>query len=215
LKESSMDVEQSYFAVSWFFSSWVRLMEYHTRKMEVIDSVQLGPKRLIISPPTDAGIPLLIRANSSGQTDLLCFSKRLQRVADEYGKRHRIKSLATSVELFFQIPAPDESLSAIYANCLFDFCTEEDFDMMLREIWRVLKPGGILFAVYMAPASGFGSRLWTWIFDRLTCMSIRCNPVTISAHLSRNGFIIQKEMFVQRFGFPIIYSVSERPIPVI
>lgn len=69
------------------------------------------------------------------------------------------------------------------------------------------------FAVYMAPASGFGSRLWTWVFDRLTCMSIRCNPVTISAHLSRNGFIIQKEVFVQRLGFSVIYSVSERPIP--
>jgi len=86
--------------------------------------------------------------------------------------------------------------------------------MMLHEIWRVLKPGGILFAVYMAPASRFGSRLWTWAFDRLTFMSVRCNPVTISAHLSRNGFMIQKEMFVQRLGFPIIYSVSERPIPV-
>lgn len=205
-----MDVEQSYFAVSWFFNSWVRLMEYHTRKMEVVESAQLGRSRLIISPPTDAGIPILAHANSSGQTDLLCFSNRLQRVAAEYVTRRRIKNLATSVESFFQIPALDESLSAIYANCLFDFCSEEDFDMMLHEIWRVLKPGGILFAVYMAPASRFGSRLWTWVFDRLTCMSIRCNPVTISAHLSRNGFIIQKEMFVQRLGFPIIYSVSER-----
>ncbi len=189
------------------------MMEHQTREMEVIDSAQLGPKRLIISPPTDAGISLLASANSSGQTELLCFSKRLQRVAVEYGRKHRIKSLATSRESFFQIPALDASLSAIYANCLFDFCSEADFDMMLREIWRVLEPGGILFAVYMAPTSGFGSRLWTWAFDRLTFTGIRCNPVTISAHLSRNGFIIQKEMFVQRLGFPIIYSVSERPMP--
>lgn len=209
-----MDVEKSDFAISRFFNSWVRLMEYHTRKMEVIESAQLEPRRLIISPPTDAGIPILAHANSSGQTDLLCFSNRLQRVAAEYVRRHRIKSLATIVESFFQIPALDESLSAIYANCLFDFCAEEDFDMMLHEIWRVLKPGGILFTVYMAPTSRFGSRLWTWVFDRLTFMSNGCNPVTLSAHLTRNGFVIQEEMFVRRLGFPVIYSVSERPDPV-
>jgi hypothetical protein len=208
-----MDVEKSYFAVSWFFHSWVRLMEYYTRKMEVIESAQLGPRRLIISPPTDAGIPLLARANSSGQTDLLCFSDRLQRVSVEYIRKRRIKSLATIVESFFQIPALDESLSAVYANCLFDFCAEEDFDMMLCEIWRVLKPGGILFAVYMAPTSSFGGRLWTWIFDRLTFMSNGCYPVTIRAHLTRNGFLIQKEMFVRRLGFPVMYTVSEKPIP--
>lgn len=208
-----MDVEKSYFAVSWFFNSWVRLMEYNTRKMEVIESVQLGPRRLIISPPTDAGIPLLAHANSSGQTDLLCFSDRLQRIAVKYIRRRRIKSLATIVESFFQISALDESLSAVYANCLFDFCAEEDFDMMLREIWRVLKPGGILFAVYMAPTSRLGGRLWTWIFDRFTFLSNGCHPVTIRVHLTRNGFKIQKEMFVRRLGFPAIYSVSERPIP--
>ena len=214
MKERSMDVEKSYFAVSWFFNSWVRLMEYGTREMEVIESAQLGPRRLIISPPTDAGIPILARSNSSGRTDLLCFSTRLRRVAEEYVTRRRIKSLATTVEPFFQIPASDESLSAIYANCFFDFCEEENFEMMLQEIWRVLKPGGVLFAVYMAPTSGFSSRLWAWVFDHFTFLSHGCNPVTINAHLTRNGFVIQKEMSVRRFGFPVIYSVSERPIPV-
>jgi hypothetical protein len=100
-----MDVENSCFAVSWVFHSWVRLMEDHTRKMEIIDSVQLGPRRLISSPPTGAGIPLLAHANSSGQTHLLCLSDRPQRVAATYIRRHGITRLATIVESFFQIPA--------------------------------------------------------------------------------------------------------------
>ena len=190
-------------------------MEYRTRQMEVVESAQLGQRRLIISPPTDAGIPLLARANPSGHTDLLCFSDRLQRVAAAYIRSHRIESLTPIVESFFQIPALDESLSAVYANCLFDFCAEEDFDMMLREIWRVLKPGGVLFAVHMARTSCLGSRLWTWIFDRLSFMNNGCDPVTIAVQLTSNGFIIQKEMSVRRFGFPVMYIVSERPVPAI
>jgi len=125
-----------------------------------------------------------------------------------------LKERSIDVESFFQIPTPDERLSVIYANCLFDFCAEEDFDMMLHEIWRALKPGGILFVAYMAPTSGFGSNLWAWVFDHFTFMSHGCSPVTISAHLTGNGFAIQKEMSVRRFGFPVIYSVSQRPIAI-
>jgi hypothetical protein len=55
-----MAVEESYFSVSRFFAAWVRMMEYHTRRMEALDSAHLGSRRLIISPPTDAGIPLLV-----------------------------------------------------------------------------------------------------------------------------------------------------------
>ncbi len=76
-----MGVEESYFAVSCFFATWVRVMEHHTREMEVSDSAQLGSRRLIISPPTDAGIALLARANSRGKSELLCFSDRTERIA--------------------------------------------------------------------------------------------------------------------------------------
>jgi len=205
-----MDIEKSYFGVSWFFDPWVRLMEYHTRKMEVLDSAHLGSRRLIISPPTDAGIPLLARANPHGKTELLCFSDRIERIAENYRRRHGINALATAVEPFFQIPAPDGNLSVVYANCLFDFCAVEDFDSMLLEIWRVLEPAGVLFAVYMAPPSNCGGRLWTWAFDRFTYLGNGCHPVSIVPHLTRNGYRILKDVSAGRLGFPARYSVSEK-----
>lgn len=61
-----MHVEQSYYQVSKFFDSWVRLMEIHTRRMEVVDSGDFGSKILIISPPTDTGIQILAGANAYG-----------------------------------------------------------------------------------------------------------------------------------------------------
>jgi hypothetical protein len=140
-----MDVEKSYAAISWFFNPWVRLIEYHTRKMEVLESVHLGPRRLIISPPTDAGIPLLTRANAQGETELLCFSDRIEQIASQYRS---------------------------------------------------------------------GGRLWAWVFDRLTFLSNGCYPVTITAHLTRNGFRILKDVPAVRLGFPARYSVSEKPTPV-
>lgn len=209
-----MDVEKSYAAISWFFNPWVRLIEYHTRKMEVFESAHLGPRRLIISPPTDAGIPLLVRANAQGETELLCFSERIERIAAQYCRKCGIDTLNTLVKPFFQIPALNESLSVVYANCLFDFCSVEDFDSMLSEIWRVLEPAGVLFAVYMAPPYRSGGHLWAWVFDHLTFLSNGCYPVTITTHHTRNGFRVLKDVPAVRLGFPARYSVLEKPTPV-
>jgi len=206
-----MDVEESYFAVSWFFDVWVRLMEHHTRKMEALDSAHLGSRRLIISPPTDAGIPLLARANARGQSELLCFSDRTERIAARYRKRRRLDALATHVEPFFGIPAAEEALSAVYANCLFDFCGEADLDPMLQEIWRVLEPGGGLFAVYMGLPSSYGGRVWAWHFDRFSFPGNGCRPVSLVSHLTRGGFRILKDTPSVRLGFPLRYTVAEKP----
>jgi SAM-dependent methyltransferase len=209
-----MDVEESYFAVSRFFAAWVRVMEYHTRKMEVLDSADLGSRRLIISPPTDAGIPLLTSANAHGKTELLCFSDRIERIAAAYRERLGMDALITRVEPFFSLPAPDEALSVVYANCLFDFCGEAHFDPMLREIWRALEPGGVLFAVYMGPPSSYGGRVWAWIFDRFSFLGNGCHPVSIASHLTRGGLRILRDTPAVRLGFPVRYTVSEKPAHV-
>jgi len=209
-----MGVEESYSAISWFFEAWVRLIEYHTREMETVDSAHLGSRRLIISPPTDAGIPLLARANANGTTELLCFSDRIDRIAAGFCKRRRVDSLRALVEPFFKIPVPDESLSVVYANCFFDFCAIEELDTILLEILRVLEPAGVLFAVYMAPPCTWGGRLWSWIFDRFTSLSNGCAPVSIAPRLTRNGYRILKDVSAVRLGFPARYTLSEKPRPV-
>lgn len=206
-----MHVEQSYYQVSKFFDSWVRLMEIHTRRMEVVDSGDFGSKILIISPPTDTGIQILAGANAYGQTNLLCFSERIEQIAVEYRAKHGLEGLQTYVEPFFHIPFPNESLSAVYANCLFDFCSERDFDVMFNEIWRALKKNGSLFAVYMGPPSSFLAQTWVWIFKRFHFLSQGCHPVCIAPYLSRRGFRILKEQPVERLGFPITYIHTEKP----
>jgi len=47
-----MDVEQSYFAVSWFFDPWVRLMEYHTRKMRLLRGLGFPARYSVSEKPT-------------------------------------------------------------------------------------------------------------------------------------------------------------------
>lgn len=205
-----MDIEQSYFSVSRFFDTWVRVMELHTRKMEVEGSKHWGLKILIVSPPTDPGIQLLAKANQHGPAKLLCFSERLKRIAITYAREHGIESLSIHVVPFFRLPFADGEFEAIYANCFFDFCQERDFGLILDEMWRVLKPKGSLSRVYMGSSNNLLAQGWTWAFRQLNFLSRGCHPVSIEPYLSRRGFLLQKDLSVDRFGFPVRYTYAEK-----
>jgi tellurite methyltransferase len=45
------------------------------------------------------------------------------------------------------LPWPDASMDAVLSSAVLHFATDEDhFERMIEELWRVLRPGGLLFA---------------------------------------------------------------------
>ena len=46
-----------------------------------------------------------------------------------------------------QLPWPDASMDAVISSAVLHFAADEqEFDAMLREMWRVLRPGGLFFS---------------------------------------------------------------------
>jgi len=205
-----LDLERSYVAAARYFHTWVRMMEFHSRRTQVAESRHAFSKVVVLSPPTDAGIGLLAAANRQGQTHLICFSKRLEQIAMRYCNRQRIDGLTTEVTPFFQLPFKEGEVSAVYANCFFDFCQEGDFDLIAAEIRRVLDEKGLLFAVYMSPPTDTPARLWGWIFRRLHFLSQGCHPVCVAPYLERRGFRILVDRPARRCGFPLWYTKAEK-----
>ena len=205
-----MDTEQSYFSISRFFDTWVRVMELHTRKMEVEDSEHWGSKILVISPPTDPGIRLLAKANQRGDTVLLCFSERLKQLAVNYSRQREMEPLDICVAPAFRLPFRDGELAAIYANCFFDFCQERDFAAILDEMWRALQMNGSLFMVYMGVPNGIAAKAWSWGCRRFQSLSRGCHPVSIGPVLSPHGFQLQKDLYAEKLGFPVRYTYAKK-----
>jgi tellurite methyltransferase len=57
------------------------------------------------------------------------------------------------------LPFADESMDAVLSSAVLHFATDErHFGRMLREMWRVLRPGGFLFA-RLASSIGIESRV--------------------------------------------------------
>jgi hypothetical protein len=205
-----MNVEEAYYRGAKSFEFWVRLVESHTRRMQVEDSSHPDSPALIISAPTDCGISLVAGANRNTETNLLCFSDRTGRIATEYCARRGCEIVKVTVAPFFRIPFGNSHFSTVYANCFFDFCAEDDLDPILDEIWRVLEVGGSLLTVNMVGASTVRARMWLSVLRRLSVACKGLHPIAPAPRIGRRGFRILKERSVNRLGFPMNYTHAEK-----
>lgn len=205
-----MNIERTYIDVSWFFHAWVGIMENHTRKLEVNDSSLHDSKILIISPPTDRGIEALAQANQSGSTYLLCFSTEIEDLAKKYCQHRGIHGVQTVVAPFFSIPGNLGELDAIYANCFLDCCPPSKLDVIIDELWRALRQGGVLYSVHMGIPSHLMSHLWTVLFRSIPGPSRGFHPTDIVPSLSSRGFTVMQNQQPERFGFPLRYVKAEK-----
>lgn len=204
------EIHERYQHLAWYFDLWVRVFELQTRLLEA-DAVSPSSSVILnISPPTDPGLRLISKANRAGDTHLFCFSEAMKEKALTYRERKSIEGLNLLVAPFFSIPLSDTSVDSVMANCFFDFLVEETFEDILREIHRVLRPGGRLFAVYMDKPKRLPGRLWKWLFRKLTFLSQGCHPVDILPYAEKTGFITKTSLSLIRFGFPLRYLVLER-----
>jgi SAM-dependent methyltransferase len=207
-----MEIERAYVGGSVFFDAWVALMENHTRVMEVRDSDLRDAKILIISAPTDRGMATLAEANCQGESFFLCFSAEIEDIAQRYCRRRDIRNLVTVVAPFFSIPSDNEEFDAVYANCLFDLCDPREVDVVVDEMWRVLKQGGHLYSVHMGQPSRMAGRAWAWLLWRFPVVSRGFRPVNVVPSLLDQGFSLVQDQAPERFGFPLRYIQAKKPI---
>ena len=210
LSGAGMNAAESYVNVSGFFNIWSKFIEIPTRNMQVIDSKIKDSKILIISPPTDRGIKILPKANANGETYLLCFSERLERIAQRYSQKQGTINLKISTSPFFEIPFGEGYFDIIFANCFFDFCRDVDFDKIIREMKKALNSQGLFFSIYMDFPSRFGENVWFHFFKIFPLLSQGCHPVNIKPGLKKGNLILKKELSMRRFGFPMKYIIAEK-----
>lgn len=109
------------------------------------------------------------------------------------------------------MPWPDNRFDVVFNNYLFDLLPREDFERVLAEFRRVLRPGGRLAMVNMTNPEAAHQRLWTWLYRINPALLGGCRGVTLVPWLEKAGFTHIRRQFVSQLSFPSEVVLSQCP----
>jgi ubiquinone/menaquinone biosynthesis C-methylase UbiE len=104
---------------------------------------ELNPGETVLDLGSGGGIDVLLsarRVGSSGKAYGLDMTDEMLALANENKRRSGIDNVEFLKGEIEHIPLPDSSMDVIISNCVINLSTDKD--KVLREAFRVLKPGG-------------------------------------------------------------------------
>jgi ubiquinone/menaquinone biosynthesis C-methylase UbiE len=102
----------------------------------------------------------------------------------------------------YSLPWPDDRFNIVVNNYMFDLLPQDDFDRVLAEFRRVLKPGGRLAMVNMTCPETRTQRIWDWVYRISPSLLGGCRGVHLLPWLERAGFVDPRRRFVSQLAFP-------------
>lgn len=114
-----------------------------------------------------------------------------------------------------QLPYEDASIDAVYCSFTLELFPTDDMATVLKEIRRVLKPGGRLGVVSMAivPVGGHASALentYVWMHRHFPHV-VDCRPIDAAAALEGAGFRVTSRTDLAIWTMPVQAVVGEKP----
>ena len=134
-----------------------------------------------------ATVNLAQAVGDSGKVDALDLSEAMLAEA-----RAKIEKLGLSDRVDFkqgnakELPYPDDTFDLVYNGYMFDLIPLDSFLPILKEMHRVLKPGGKLVLVNMSKPDE-RKTLYEKIYERGWAV-MPCRPVLMSEYLEPAGF---------------------------
>jgi ubiquinone/menaquinone biosynthesis C-methylase UbiE len=191
-----------YSSIARVYDIWAYLTETHARKACLAAAnVHDGESVLEVAVGTGLAFRELLLANPSGLTEGIDLTEPMLARA-----RLKVKGLPGRYRLrvgdAHHLDFEDNSFDLLVNNYMFDLLPEQDFEPVLKEFFRVLKPGGRLALVNMAISDLWQHRLYQYIYRLSPKMLGGCRGVALSPFLVSAGFAGIRFQFVSQFGFP-------------
>jgi ubiquinone/menaquinone biosynthesis C-methylase UbiE len=183
-----------------FYDVWAKLEANARQRCLELAALRDGEAVLEVAVGTGLLFEKVLRANPSGRNvgvDVtLPMLERAQRRAGKTGVPHTL-ALGDARKLDFE----DASFDLVVSNYLFDLMPEKDFTPVLREFFRVLRPGGRLVIANLARAEGAAERAYQWMYRLTPSLLGGCRGVTLPSYVEAAGFrAVQREQ-VSQLGF--------------
>lgn len=196
------EVVQVYSQIAFFYDLWGTLTESKARKRALeLAHIQNGESVLEVAVGTGLAFREIVKANPNGKNhgvDLTeaMLDKARQKVSQS--NAHYQLAVGDAYNLRFD----DAQFDVLINNYMFDLLPEADFEKVLKQFQRVLKPNGRLILINMTKGERFYQRMYEMLYQINPNWMGGCRGVLLTAALQQAGFKnISREM-ISQLGFP-------------
>jgi ubiquinone/menaquinone biosynthesis C-methylase UbiE len=197
------EVVEVYARVARFYDLWGRLTETRARRRALeLARVRDGESVLEVAVGTGLAFAELLRRNPTGRNEGIDLTEAMLLRAREKAERSSAKNWRLRVGDAYHLDFTPATFDLLLNCYMFDLLPQADFDRVLTEFHRVLKPGGRLVVVSLAPGDGVISRLWSHVHRLRPTWVGGCRGVQLAERVRAAGFTIETSERVSQFGVP-------------
>lgn len=177
-------------------------VEHHAEALQLA-RVQEGQRVLDVACGTGRGTVGLAQAvGEMGRVDALDLSDAMIQQAQS-----KINKLGLSRRVHFkqgnarELPYPEENFDVVYNGYMFDLIPLDGFLPILKEMARVLKPGGKLILVNMSKPDA-RKTFYEKVYEKGWAV-MPCRPVLMSSYLEQAGFTDMRRIYRPSHGLVV------------
>lgn len=203
-------VREIYRTIAPGYDLWARFTESRARaRCLELAAIRDGDSVLEVAVGTGLAFVEIVMSNPSGRNEGLDLSTEMLSRAEKRAKRCGVENYHLEVGDAYELKYPDRSFDVLINNYMFDLLPEKDFEYVLGEFKRVMRPGGRLVMVNMTAGERWYNSLWEAIYRINPAWLGGCRGIHLIPYLEAVGFRETKREFISQMTFPseVLYGV--------
>jgi ubiquinone/menaquinone biosynthesis C-methylase UbiE len=208
---AKQDVNEVYRGVAPIYDLWGALTETKARALCLEwAAIRDGETVLEVAVGTGLTFADILRRNPSGHTEGLDLTPAMLARAQRRAAATGAQNYSLRQGDAYALDCADRTFDVVINNFMFGLLPEADFETVLRQFRRVLKPGGRLVLVNMAHGECWCNRVWNVVYRINPAWVGGCRGVSLTGPLQALGFSGVRRQYLSQLTFPaeVVYGVK-------
>jgi ubiquinone/menaquinone biosynthesis C-methylase UbiE len=195
------------------YDIWATLTESKARSrcLEAA-AIKNGESVLEVAVGTGLAFAETLKMNPSGRNEGIDITDDMVIRAIKRAETLGVKNYRLSIGDAYDLEYDDDTFDVLVNNYMFDLLPETDFQGVLSEFKRVLRPGGRLVVVNMTKGEHWYNGIWEAVYRINPAALGGCRGVDLLPYIQSSGFNGVKREFISQLTFPseLVYAIKPR-----
>lgn len=204
-------VADVYHRIAPLYDLWAWLTERRARdRCLELAAIRDGEDVLEVAVGTGLAFERILRSNPSGRNEGIDLTEAMLARARNKAAKCGVADYRLRIGDAYDLDFSDDSFDVLVNNYMFDLLPQSDFQRVLAEFLRVLRPGGRLALVNMTVGERWYNAIWERIYRVNPALLGGCRGVTLLPAVEAGGFIGTKREYISQFTFPseVVFGVA-------